>query len=309
MKFGKRLNSQRYKEWQQYYIDYEGLKRHIKFSKANPDFDDDGKLFQYLLEKEFDKVNAFYRAMEKKLMRDFHTLEKELPKLISSKDLQDNVFSENFSKENIEAFVKYSKVLDAFRYYVVLNYIAVYKIVKKRNKHLHGEKIDFQRLLLEQYFYGSQKAAKISVQCELYALQILPYVPIEEYRQNFTCPVCLQILCNPCLLSCGHRFCWSCLSQASMKIQACPVCKKTQVIDPNNLFVDWILNKFIQQHFPESRHRQLTHSHSSGADDGTESEEEETETHHTDDEDDIYNKRQKEHAYCKHLLHQKSEGI
>lgn len=160
MKFGKRLYAQRFKDWQQYYIPYDLLKKHIKFCMQNPDIDPEGKfpplfietscidklsvkllkifqsspsypiiagkLFRLFVEKELDKVNAFYRVMEKKLVHDFHTLERSLPKI------DDPAYSHaQASKETLNSFVKYCKTLDAFRYYVVLNYLAVYKVPTK----------------------------------------------------------------------------------------------------------------------------------------------------------------------------------
>jgi hypothetical protein len=52
--------------------------------------------------------------------------------------------------------------LEIVRYYVVLNYMTVYKIIKKRNKHLPDmEPIDFLQLLLPQPFYKSKRIAKV----------------------------------------------------------------------------------------------------------------------------------------------------
>jgi len=79
----------------------------------------------------------------------------------------------------------------------------------------------------------------------------MPGETVDE--KNFSCPICLDVLCNPVVLSCTHRFCWTCLSKTSESFQACPVCRKDQHLDPSNFNIDWILKEFLLQQFPDSQ--------------------------------------------------------
>ena len=78
------------------------------------------------------------------------------------------------------------------------------------------------------------------------------------------------MLCNPVLLSCVHRFCFSCVATAALYAGAdaaggntahtassglrvaCPVCRKPQVLDDGALRVDPALDDFIRDHFAPS---------------------------------------------------------
>jgi len=236
MKFGKRLLRQLHPEWAGYYVDYRALKQELKQAILFGDIN--GSVWQNMLQTELQKVNRFF-------------VEKE--SMLSKKSSQfENVDQILINTEKTEAFTQFCRLLEILRYYVVLNYIAIYKITKKRNKMLANSKpIEFLPILLEQPFYNSIKLARITVKTELLALKLMPGETVDE--KNFSCPICLDVLCNPVVLSCTHRFCWTCLSKTSESIQACPVCRKDQHLDPSNFNIDWILKDFLGQKFPESQ--------------------------------------------------------
>ncbi|CAK0809615.1 unnamed protein product [Prorocentrum cordatum] len=52
-------------------------------------------------------------------------------------------------------------------------------------------------------------------------------------REDFDCPVCHELLCEPCVPSCGHAFCKACLCKLLSHSSAravggakCPVCRR-----------------------------------------------------------------------------------
>jgi len=234
MKFGKRLLRQAHAEWALSYIDYDGLKHELKQAVVFGDVQ--GLVWSNMLQNELHKVNEFYLEKESQLALQLRTLE------------------ETSSHEGTfqQSFTEYCRFLELLRYYVVLNYMAVYKIIKKRNKMLKTVKtIDYLAVLMEQPFYTSIKLAQITVKTELLGLKVIPGQNINE--NNFECSICLDVLCNPVVLSCTHRFCWACLSETSERMQACPVCRKDQKLDPLNLNIDWILKEFLHQQFPQSQ--------------------------------------------------------
>ncbi|EKX52656.1 hypothetical protein GUITHDRAFT_57781, partial [Guillardia theta CCMP2712] len=66
----------------------------------------------------------------------------------------------------------------------------------------------------------------------------------------FQCPVCMHVLNNPLVLSCGHRFCNSCVSAAAYFGQhSCPVCRKECVLNDDNIKIETLLGRFLQNHF------------------------------------------------------------
>jgi len=134
----------------------------------------------------------------------------------------------------------------------VLNYLAVRKIVKKYDKQTKQPTTTPVMLFLQdQPFYKSVTLANVITKAQCLGVQIkqargeAPQFP----KEDFLCPVCLDILSNPVVLSCAHRFCWSCLASASMFTShnsSCPVCRKQQSLDPRDYTVDSLLMSFIR---------------------------------------------------------------
>jgi len=235
MKFGKRWEKQVHEPWISYYIDYLLLKKELK--KAASEGSND-QAFLEILMRDLKKANSFYKRKERELWTHLQEFE-------SSTDNWHN---------GDTLFHDFCKTVDTLRFFVVLNYMAVYKIIKKRNKVLASKPpMDFKLLLLEQHFYTSDGVGKLTVRTELLGLKRLGDSQVEPKKEDYSCPICLEVLCNPVVLSCAHRFCWSCLSSSSSWMQACPVCMKDHLLEPQNLSVDWLLKQFLQEHFPSSQ--------------------------------------------------------
>ena len=108
------------------------------------------------------------------------------------------------------------------RRYAVLNYLAVFKIIKKADKCL-GKSMNEALMphLLNSAFIRSLVGSHIFVDLE-HSLREA------DARAGEMCPVCLEpgLLADPATLTCGHVFCWSCLSKcAEAGHGSCPVCR------------------------------------------------------------------------------------
>ena len=157
------------------------------------------------------------------------------------------------------------------REYVVLNYTAVVKAVKKGNKNL-GHTTHAVQLLAGEPIFCSLGLAKLVTRAEMLTVHAAP--ASKRRMEDYCCPVCNEVLANPIMLPCAHRFCFKCITTAhdddegSREAQgggpvdvkglkgalyrgACPVCREPNMNDESSLRVDDTLDAFIKQHFRE----------------------------------------------------------
>ena len=116
----------------------------------------------------------------------------------------------------------------------VLNSLAVTKICKKHDKH-SAVKLSppILALVTSQAFYTSRTLAATFTHAQCIATEILTAVTQAKPPSiDYTCSICLELLNMPVVLSCTHRFCYGCLSEASFHNSNCPLCKKETDLDP-----------------------------------------------------------------------------
>ncbi|XP_030064695.1 zinc-binding protein A33 isoform X2 [Microcaecilia unicolor] len=52
--------------------------------------------------------------------------------------------------------------------------------------------------------------------------------PMEDFTEELTCPVCMQLFSNPIILECGHNFCSHCIDKVweNLEVCSCPECQE-----------------------------------------------------------------------------------
>ena len=153
-----------------------------------------------------------------------------------------------------------------------MNYTAVVKAVKKGNKNL-GHTTHAVQLLAGEPIFCSLGLAKLVTRAEMLTVHAAP--ASERRMEDYCCPVCDEVLGNPIMLPCAHRFCFKCITTAhdddetaresregggpidvkglkgALYRGACPVCREPNMNDESSLRVDDALDAFIKQHFRE----------------------------------------------------------
>jgi len=140
-------------------------------------------------------------------------------------------------------YPEFSKLKELHQY-AVLNYLAVLKILKKHDKH-------YFPAIREEVLEGF-------MQMPLYKAVNSPIL-FQSLKKSGSlptgpdCPICLEPSITPVTLECGHQFCWTCLWNGDMENHvACPLCRKSQTLNPSEININDILGKFSKKYFPRS---------------------------------------------------------
>ena len=179
----------------------------------------------------------------------------------------------------------------ALRRFAALNYVAAVKAVKKRNRRLAlpadagGGAL---AALAPHAFFSSPALAALMTEADVLQAEAdlaavdLGAAPPPPDADALSCAVCLGRLRGPCVLTCGHRFCWACATAAAGAAGArgnggggkcddgeavassspgsspttfwpCPTCRKPQAwVDGPVLEVDPHLERLLAATAPES---------------------------------------------------------
>lgn len=68
-----------------------------------------------------------------------------------------------------------------------------------------------------------------------------------DLSSDYMCPVCLDLISEPHMTSCGHTFCRSCLLKSIESTRRCPKCT-FMVYNTDNIFPNHIVNQQIQKY-------------------------------------------------------------
>ncbi|KAG6778454.1 hypothetical protein POTOM_014788 [Populus tomentosa] len=69
--------------------------------------------------------------------------------------------------------------------------------------------------------------------------------PTEELDKDMLCPICMQIIKDAFLTSCGHSFCYLCITTHLRNKNDCPCC--SHYLTNNHIFPNFLLNKLLER--------------------------------------------------------------
>lgn len=63
--------------------------------------------------------------------------------------------------------------------------------------------------------------------------------------RDILCPICMQLIKDAFLTSCGHSFCYMCIVTHLQNKSDCPCC--SHFLTPNHLYPNFLLNKLLMK--------------------------------------------------------------
>jgi len=95
----------------------------------------------------------------------------------------------------------------------------------------HKKRLDEYKLKIslldpkKQEYHMLKKTYESNMNESSYIYNILNEMKNKEIEENTTCSICMDVLDNPTLTSCGHLFCYDCLKMCLADKKKCPMCK------------------------------------------------------------------------------------
>ncbi|KAK3939677.1 vacuolar transporter chaperone 4 [Diplogelasinospora grovesii] len=175
MKFGEQLRSSVIREYQWYYIDYDGLKAELKQRRGEEWTEEDERRFVSKLEAELDKVHTKQQVKAMEISRRIAVSEREVRDVVNRLNERglgrdDGPSEEEFMllEEDLSDII--ADVHDLAKF-VQLNYTGFYKIIKKHDK-LTGWHLKpvFEARLKAKPFYKENYDASVVKLSRLYDL-------------------------------------------------------------------------------------------------------------------------------------------
>lgn len=264
MKFGKQLQGTMVSEWADYYVDYKALKKHIKAissSGAMPPVQ--VEQFVQLLSEQLDAVNMFFNTEQASVMAKWKTIDMlmiqaptEAEKAIMTHWLKQRLQTSSSSgtgdtdislppggvsatlkasKHQLSLFCNVYNAAQRLSQFVAINYVAFVKGMKKFEKRtaLSVGHI-FMPRLQRSVFFNSPSLAILLAEVDLSAKDLLLRLGCgggeADILEEFRCSLCHELMRQPIVLACSHRFCWQCTAQASAVASTegewcCPTCR------------------------------------------------------------------------------------
>ena len=185
-------------------------------------------------------------TMMQLLVADHPNLAQTLqPSLHINSDSDEPIKMEPTISAQLKGFIHLVRSVDSLRRYVYLNYFTLWTLLTKYHKHTN-KPID-QRLLstvFNEPFAPATKIASVLTRIHAVVTKLVSSISIkteqsvhhhanEELTQ--TCPLCLNPLSAPLVLSCSHQFCLNCIVRQPCFGQSCPTCKSAQSIDSHHI--------------------------------------------------------------------------
>ena len=167
--------------------------------------------------------------------------EKYKDKYIDYTMLKKNIMNGNFTsliKNEIDTFnnnyvelKKSDSTIELYKY-LLINYLSIHKIMKKRKKKI-----------LDKNSYFNSKYSSVDNLLEKYCFykDILSIPEQFKTTSSLICPVCLDNCNFPVTTDCNHTFCWECLLTTNKQFNFCPYCREDTTIDPILIILNTIV--------------------------------------------------------------------
>jgi len=241
--------------------------------------------FSVRLTSETTKINSFYEERYNECVEGLRHVENELSSVCSLKSIESiRAWHEfiNCYNEGIKAlesgqdtpleFISYLEAqllrmaehpIDQSMLNALKRLVLVHKLSLQLKKFALFNVTEFKKLLKKH-----DQTTKTSISTEwIHKLQQERFCASESFDKtvaitkglihsraptvdDFSCAICLGLLCKPVSIRCGHRFCKDCLTIVSTTYNFCPMCRMEQDLTPSNYIPEKQLKSYLKQYFP-----------------------------------------------------------
>ncbi|XP_076939381.1 SPX domain-containing protein 3-like [Bidens hawaiensis] len=187
MKFGKRLK-QHVQEtlpgWHNMYLNYKGLKKHVKLISSSLECEISEDEFVYLLDNEVEKFNVFFMEQEEDFIIRHEEMQQRIKRIIVNEPSSQEEY-ESYEQEMSKIkkdIVDFHGEMVLLVNYSNINYTGMTKILKKYDKRTGGFlRLPFIQKVMEQPFFTTELVSKLVKECETTIGELFPaMVAVEE---------------------------------------------------------------------------------------------------------------------------------
>ncbi|KUJ10595.1 uncharacterized protein LY89DRAFT_244451 [Mollisia scopiformis] len=127
-----------------------------------------------------------------------------------------------------------------------LNQKAISKILKKFDKRTHlGASQTFPRLIQSDAIMSGSMAKALCSQVTQDIVKLVPQI------EDYSCPVCCDIVWRPVRMKCEHLFCSSCAVKLEKQKKRCPLCRENVLVNLMEDDIDNDMSSYLELWFPK----------------------------------------------------------
>lgn len=208
------------------------------------------ELFWCVIRSEVDKCNTFVLNKENEYIHTLDNLSLTLQSIQFNSDNTSSTYSDIDQQSVQSQLHQLCHSFDVLAQYIVISYMALYKLVKAYDYHTGRNSItEFIPEIADDAMCGNCRIGALMVRLQgMIESSHLPVIKSESTIRPLTmhCNTCDNTRLIVRSNTCSHTWCLPCLARAPYCGQSCPQCGQEQIIELDQLVPEMITNRYPQ---------------------------------------------------------------